>query len=321
MPEQPQTETPGQFEARLYNVLERRYHNLHPFSVRLHTGECTKEEVRRWITNRYYYQTRIPLKDTRIINKAAAREEDRTLHNNWRRRVSDHEGSAHSEGGLSLWLRLGEAAGLPREETRALRRVLPGVRRACDAYVEFVETRTLLEGVAASLTEIKAGPHLGARAEAFRRHYPWLEARGLAYFLARTKQAPRDAEEALAYVRARANTRALQNACVAAVARKCEILWALLDGVEWGGKRPRLSAAARLQQRGAGESFAVLPERAVLLGGAAPEILALCNGARDNEAVAALLRAAHPQAPADLEQQVFAFIENMHAAGVLEWRP
>lgn len=103
-------------------------------------------------------------------------------------------------GGLELWLRLAEAVGLAREEVAALRGVLPGVRRACDAYVEFVGSHDLLESVAASLTELRAGALLGARAEAFGKHYPWIGTAGLAYFRSRTVQAPRDAEEGLAFV-------------------------------------------------------------------------------------------------------------------------
>ena len=33
-----------------------RYHNLHPFHVRMDAGELTREELQRWVANRFYYQ-------------------------------------------------------------------------------------------------------------------------------------------------------------------------------------------------------------------------------------------------------------------------
>jgi pyrroloquinoline quinone (PQQ) biosynthesis protein C len=33
-----------------------RYHNLHPFHVRMDAGELSREDLRRWVANRFYYQ-------------------------------------------------------------------------------------------------------------------------------------------------------------------------------------------------------------------------------------------------------------------------
>ena len=225
--------TASGLEERLRGILHERYHDRHPFNQRLHGGACDADEVRRWVRNRYYYQTRIPIKDGVILTKS----EDREFRRGWIRRILDHDGDESREGGLELWLRLAEACGLDRDETGSLRRVLPGVRRAGDAYVEFVESHDLLESVASSLTELAAGAYLGHRAEAFRKHYPWIADEGLAYFLSRTTQAPRDAEEGLAFVLEHATTSELADRCATALERKCSILWELLDGVEWGGRR------------------------------------------------------------------------------------
>jgi pyrroloquinoline-quinone synthase len=301
----------SELEERLRRILDERYHHRHPFNLRLHGGACTPAEVRRWIRNRYYYQTRIPLKDGLILTKS----EDRAFRRGWIRRIQDHDGDDARAGGLELWLRLAEAAGLDREEVAKLRNVLPGVKRACDAYVAFVASHDLLESVASSLTELSAGAYLGERAEAFRKHYGWIEEGGLAYFLARTAQAPRDAQEGLAHVLAHARTPADQERCAAALRRKCEILWALLDGVEWGGRRPRLAPAALLREEG-GEAVAVLPERAVRISPSGRTILAACDGSRDVESVAAALRAAHP-GEESVERDVYDFVERMEALGVL----
>jgi len=301
----------GGLEQRLRRILDEKYHHRHPFNVRLHGGACTPAEVRRWIGNRYYYQTRIPLKDGLILTKS----EDREFRRGWIRRIHDHDGDAARAGGLELWLRLAEAAGLERSAVASLRNVLPGVRRACDAYVEFVASHDLLASVAASLTELSAGAFLGERAEAFRKHYGWIEEDGLAYFLSRTTQAPRDAKEGLAFVLAHAVTPADQERCAAALLRKCEILWALLDGVEWGGRVPRLAPPVLLRPEG-DDALAVLPERALRISPSGKAILAACDGVRDVEAVAAAIRAGHP-ADERVERDVYEFVERMETLRVL----
>lgn len=309
----------GDLEARLRTILDERYHDRHPFNLRLHGGECDEDEVRRWVRNRYYYQTRIPLKDGVILTKS----EDREFRRNWIRRIRDHDGDERAEsgdaaeGGLELWLRLAEACGLDRDGTASLRHVLPGVRRACDAYVEFVESHDLLDSVASSLTELSAGAYLGHRAEAFRKFYPWIRDDGLAYFLSRTSQAPRDAEEGLAFVLEHATTPELADRCAAALEKKCAILWALLDSVEWGGRKPKLTRGARLRDDADG-SMVVMPERAVRIGGSGRAILEACDGARNVDEVASAVRDAFPEGADDLERECFDFIEQMEAASVLE---
>jgi pyrroloquinoline-quinone synthase len=116
--------------------------------------------------------------------------------------------------------------------------VLPGVRFACDAYVTFVRDASLLEAVASSLTEAFAPDIMTKRIAAWEAHYPWVDASALDYFRSRVPRARRDAEEAIAFVTAGATSRAVQDACVAALVRKCEILWALLDSVAAGPTSP-----------------------------------------------------------------------------------
>ena len=36
-----------------------RYHNLHPFHRRMDAGELSREELQRWVINRFYYQKSI----------------------------------------------------------------------------------------------------------------------------------------------------------------------------------------------------------------------------------------------------------------------
>jgi len=156
--------TPEAFEARLRAVLAERYHDHHPFNLRMHEGTLTPDEIRTWVRNRYYYQTRIPIKDGIIL----AKSEDPGFRRQWIRRIRDHDGDEAREGGLELWLRLAEAVGLEPMEVASLRDVLPGVRRACDDYVRFVSSRDLLESVASSLTELAAGASWAGASRASR---------------------------------------------------------------------------------------------------------------------------------------------------------
>jgi pyrroloquinoline-quinone synthase len=204
---------------------ESRYHDRHRYHALMHEGKLTQRQLQQWVLNRYYYQTRIPIKDAIIVSKS----EDPAFRRMWIHRVLDHDGTDAEEGGLALWLRLAEGVGLDRDEVASCRSVLPGVRFACDGYVELVRERSLLEAVASSLTEFFAPDLMSKRILAWERHYPWVKPDMLAYFRSRVPRARRDSEEALGFVTRHATTYALQERCVAALIRKTEILWHLLD--------------------------------------------------------------------------------------------
>ena len=202
-----------------------RYHDHHRYHVLMHEGKLTRLQLQQWVLNRYYYQTRIPIKDAILLSKS----DDPAFRRMWIRRIQDHDGTAEGEGGLEMWLRLAEGVGLDREVVRSCRSVLPGVRFACDAYVELARERSLLEGVASSLTEFFAPDLMSRRILAWEAHYPWVKPETLAYFRSRVPRARQDSEEAIDFVVAHAVTCELQERCVAALVRKTEILWHLLD--------------------------------------------------------------------------------------------
>lgn len=80
----------------------RRYHDHHPFHQLMHNGNLTKTQLQQWVLNRYYYQTRIPIKDALIV----AKSEDPAFRRAWLRRIQDHDGEQQGAGGLALWLEL-----------------------------------------------------------------------------------------------------------------------------------------------------------------------------------------------------------------------
>jgi pyrroloquinoline-quinone synthase len=217
----------AEFVERLRTEGARRYHDHHPFHVAMHAGTLTREQLQAWVRNRFYYQSRIPIKDALIL----AKSEDPEFRRRWIRRIHDHDGSQPGEGGLALWLRLASGVGLDPDEVASLRDVLPGVRFACDGYLQLVRERSLLEAVASSLTEFFAPDLMSRRIAAWEKHYPWVQPELLAYFRARVPRAKTDSEEAIEFVVANAASRHQQQLCVDALIRKTEILWALLDCV------------------------------------------------------------------------------------------
>ena len=225
--------SPEELRARLRQVGEERYHHRHPFHLMMHEGQLSRGQMQAWALNRYYYQSRIPLKDAIILS----RSEDAEFRRAWRKRVVDHDGDATHEGGIERWIKLAEATGLDRERVIRGAEVLPAIRYAVDAYLELVRNRTFLEAVASSLTELFSRDLIALRMDRLRQHYPWLSG-GLDYFTARLDQAPEDARFASQWVIDHAHTRAEQELAIAALRAKCDILWAQLDALYFAYVQP-----------------------------------------------------------------------------------
>jgi len=224
----------AELERRLRRIGEERYHDKHPFHRKLHVGELSRGQLQAWVLNRYYYQSRIPLKDAALLSRV----DDREFRREWIRRILDHDGEADDSGGIERWLVLAEGVGLDREAVRALTGVLPATRFAVDAYVRFVRDASLLEAVASSLTELFAPRLHESRIEALLANYDFANERTLAYFRARLDQAPRDVEFGLAFVKREARTREQQEAAMAALRFKTDVLWAQLDALHFAYVEP-----------------------------------------------------------------------------------
>ena len=224
------TDTRDAFEARLRRIGAERYHDRHPFHHRLHGGHCTPDEVRAWVINRFYYQSRIPMKDAAFMSRV----EDPALRRAWRSRIEDHDGTESNEGGIRRWLRLAEAVGLDPDYVASCCGVMPATRFAVDAYVRFVREATLLEAVAASLTELFAPKIHAARIEGLLDHYAFADDRSLSYFRNRLSEAPKDVAFGLGWVLDHADTADKQDAAAAALTFKTDVLWAQLDAL-WHG--------------------------------------------------------------------------------------
>jgi pyrroloquinoline-quinone synthase len=216
------------FEAAL-RALEAGYWDKHPFHQRMEAGELERTELQVWAANRWYYQNCLPQKDAAIIANCPLPD----IRRRWVARIVYHDGAREGTGGRDRWLQLAEALGLPRVEILDERHVLPGVRFAVDAYATFARTRHWTEAVAASLTELFAPGAMAARLSALKRHYPWIRTDALAYFESRVGRARNEGADALDIVLAHCRTAQAQDAAVRALAFKTDVLWTILDAIEF----------------------------------------------------------------------------------------
>jgi pyrroloquinoline-quinone synthase len=215
------------FTTKLRKVGELAYHDQHPFHIQMNSGRLGREAIRTWVANRFYYQLKIPIKDAAILSNCPLREVRRA----WLHRIIDHDGTRGDEGGIGAWIRLGEACGIARENLLQGQGVVPGVRFAVDAYVNFARTQPWPIAVASSLTELFAPDLMAKRLGAFEAFYTWVGSSGLEYFKNRLTQARRDSNEALTLTLTYCKTRVLQQSAIKALQFKCDLLWAMLDSI------------------------------------------------------------------------------------------
>ena len=219
-----------EFEAKL-RERGRSYHIHHPFNVMLNSGRATPEQIRGWVANRFYYQIAIPVKDAAVLSNCT----DREVRRGWVQRILDHDGfelaGVKDEGGIEAWLRLALAVGLTRAEVLDQRHVIPALRFAVEAYVNFARRAPWQEAVCASLTELFAPEIHKQRLATWPEHYAWIEAEGLSYFRNRVSQARRDVEQGLAITLNHFTTRPLQERALEVLQFKLDILWAMNDAM------------------------------------------------------------------------------------------
>ena len=221
--------TPDGLEAALRAIGAERYHNLHPFHRALHDGKLNKGQVQAWALNRYYYQASIPAKDASLLARLPTTE----LRREWRRRLEDHDGTQPGTGGVARWLKLTDGLGLDRAYVQSLDGLLPGTRFAVEAHVQFVRERSILEAIASSLTELFSPTIISERVAGMLGNYDFVTEETLAYFKPRLTQAPQDSAFALAYVREHARTAEQQKAVLDALKFKCNVLWSMLDALDY----------------------------------------------------------------------------------------
>jgi pyrroloquinoline-quinone synthase len=215
-----------EFEAQL-RAQGSAYHIHHPFNVMLNSGGANPEQIRAWVANRFYYQINIPIKDAAILSNCT----DRAVRRSWVQRILDHDGYGDDPGGIESWLQLAQAVGLSRDATESLQQVLPGVRFAVDAYVNFARRAPWQEAVCSSLTELFAPEIHKQRLANWPQHYPWVAGAGLHYFQSRISLARRDVEFGLEFTLNHFTTRELQLRAIEILKFKLDVLWQMSDAM------------------------------------------------------------------------------------------
>lgn len=226
--------SPEELEAALREIGAERYHAHHPFHRLLNEGRLSKGQLQAWALNRYCYQAAIPRKDAALM----ARCRDSEIRREWRQRLVDHDGTGPGDGGIVRWLALTRALGLSEAMVTSEAKALPATRFAVESYVRFVQDGSLLEAIASSLTELFAPATISQRMSAMLAHYDFIDEATLGYFEARLTQAPRDTGFALDYVKRHATTPDRQDAVLAAMTFKCDMLWAMLDALHHAYAEP-----------------------------------------------------------------------------------
>lgn len=219
--------TREEFEQKLREK-GKSYHIYHPFHVMMYEGKLTQAQLQCWVANRFYYQISIPIKDAAVMSNCP----DREVRRGWIQRILDHDGTEGDEGGIEAWTRLGEAVGLARDEVTSLKLVVPGVRFAVDAYVNFARQRSWQESVCSSLTELFA-PHIHQqRLDSWPDKYPWIKPEGLLYFRKRLTQARRDVVQGLEITLEHfGRSREMQERALDILQFKLDVLWSLADSI------------------------------------------------------------------------------------------
>jgi len=215
-----------EFELRLRG-LGVRYHIYHPFHQMMAEGQLDQRQIQGWVANRFYYQVSIPIKDANLLANCP----DRQTRKLWVQRILDHDGYGDQTGGIEAWLRLGEAVGLDRKTLESQCLVLPGVRFAVDAYINFVRRADWHEGASSSLTELFAPEIHRQRLDNWPVHYPWVNEQGLTYFRKRLSEARRDVEHGLELTLDYFKTLEQQERALELLQFKLDILWSMLDAM------------------------------------------------------------------------------------------
>jgi len=217
----------GEFEARL-RAKHAGYHIHHPFNIRMNSGLLNADQIRGWVANRFYYQLNIPLKDGAILSNCP----DRDVRRKWVLRILDHDGWQDNAGGIEAWTQLAESVGIPRDDLWSLKHVVPGVRFAVDAYLNFARRAPWQDAVCSSLTELFAPAIHQDRLANWPQLYPWIDPAGLRYFRERVSLAERDVHHGLQVTLDHFTTRVQQDRALEILQFKLDILWSMLDAIE-----------------------------------------------------------------------------------------
>ncbi len=148
------------------------------------------------------------------------------------KRIHDHDGDENNSGGIEAWVQLALACGIDRDDLVSLKHVLPGVRFAVDAYVNFARNHTWQQAACSSLTELFAPEIHESRLKSWPEHYGWIDQKGLGYFQNRLSQARLDVKHGLDITLNHFRSYEQQQSAFEILRFKLQVLWSMLDAME-----------------------------------------------------------------------------------------
>lgn len=206
------------------NNLEYRYHIHHLLDKYIMNGHATKELIKSWVANRYYYQCIIPKKDAAILANCNSKE----LRQKWIKNIHDHDDDG---AGNDLWLNLGKSLGLSFEEMNDFRHVLPGVKFACDKYLSFVKEAPVDLAIASCLTVTFANNIHKERLNNWPKYYNFINKDDYEYFRTRLNIVKAEKDIATQIVINNFKTKQEQLKVLEVIKMKQDILWCILDSL------------------------------------------------------------------------------------------
>lgn len=215
--------TKEEFKEQI-NKLSYRYHINHPVDQYIMEGKATKEFIQSWVANRFYYQTIIPMKDATIISKCT----DQKVRQEWVKNILDHD---LPNGGIDNWILLAEKVGINKQDLINFKHVLPGVKFACNEYINFVKSADWKLAIASCLTVVYADEIHTARINNWPNHYEWLDKDAYSYFRNRQNEAKHEKDVALNYVLEWFTKAEDQVKVLETIKLKQDILWSILDNL------------------------------------------------------------------------------------------
>jgi|TARA_B100001245_G_scaffold224780_1_gene198829 pyrroloquinoline-quinone synthase len=217
----------NKFLALIKSEAKKRYPDKHPFNTLLYEGKLNKTQIHGWITNWFYYQNMIPLKDGAVISNCPLSDVRRL----WISRILEYDGYSESEGAIQGWIKFAESTGM-NKKSLYLDNYLPGVRIASDSLLNYVKTHSWFEGISTSLNQLFLSAAIDKRVYALSKHYgDFIDPNGLGYFMSLSAQARKDSQIAFNIVVKYADSYEMQLKAVDSVLFTEDILWSMFDSI------------------------------------------------------------------------------------------
>jgi len=200
----------------------------HPWEALFREGKCTKDQLRGWAKERYYFVKQVPTKEYAILYNCPYPEVRRA----WLPKAIEEEGEdvigkpgkPHPE----YWLKLCEALGLSREFV-INSEPLFGVKFAVDSFAQAAFKSWLL-GVAVSEGEDTARAMV-RDLEVFRKHYPWVPDDALEFYKLHSGVDMEHAEIRTEILKKYCTTKELQEDCINAQLMKNNMRRVMADAI------------------------------------------------------------------------------------------